>query len=145
MRHRVRIWRKSSVGLVVALALAGGACRVFPWPRGRRELATLAQVRQLSPEEARLGLPVHVRGVVTVWDPERRFFFLQDDTGGMLVETSATRFEAYQGQVLDVHASTGEGGILPTIIGPSVREIAPPRTPVAARVSVSSLDAGKED
>ncbi|MGA3024918.1 MAG: response regulator [Bryobacteraceae bacterium] len=141
----MRIWRKSSVGLVVALALAGGACRVFPWPRGRRELATLAQVRQLSPEEARLGLPVHVRGVVTVWDPERRFFFLQDDTGGMLVETSATRFEAYQGQVLDVHASTGEGGILPTVIGPSVREIAPPRTPVAARVSVSSLDAGKED
>jgi signal transduction histidine kinase/ActR/RegA family two-component response regulator len=145
MKHRVRILRWSSVAFVMALALASTAWRVFSWHRDRRELTTLAQVRQLSPEEARLGLPVHVRGVVTYRDPERRFFFLQDDTGGILAETPTTRLEAYQGQVLDVHATTVEGGLLPAILDPSVREILPPRTPVAARVPVSSLDAGKED
>ncbi|MGA2183783.1 MAG: response regulator [Bryobacteraceae bacterium] len=141
----MRIWRWSFAGFVVALALASAACRVFPWQRGRRELTTLAQVRQLSAAEARLGLPVHVRGVVTFWDPERRFFFLQDDTGGILVETPATKLGAYQGQVLDVHATTVEGGLLPAILDPSVREILPPRAPVAARVPLSSLDAGKQD
>jgi signal transduction histidine kinase/ActR/RegA family two-component response regulator len=141
----MRIWRWSSAGLGVALTLAVASCRLFPWQSGRRELTTLAQVRQLSPDEARLGLPVHVRGVVTFWDPERRFYFLQDDTGGILVETPTTRFEAYQGQVLDVHANTVEGGIFPAILDPAVHEIGPPREPVAARVPVSSLEAAKED
>jgi signal transduction histidine kinase/ActR/RegA family two-component response regulator len=133
------------VGFVVALAMAGAACRVFPWQRGRRELTTLAQVRRLSPEEARLGLPVHVRGVVTFRDPEQKFLFLQDDTGGILVETPTIGSQAYQAQVVDVRGIAGEGGILPAILDPSVREIGPPRAPVATRVPVSSLDAGKED
>jgi len=129
----------------MALAISSAACRLFPLPRRTTELTTVAQIRHLSPEQAGRGLPVHVGGVVTYWDPERRFFLVQDDTGGILVETPKTRFEAYQNQVLDVSGVTGEGGILPAILDPSVREISPPHPPAAVRVAISSLDKGNKD
>jgi signal transduction histidine kinase/CheY-like chemotaxis protein len=142
-------WRRAgaafAAGLGVALAVTGAACRLFPLHRRATELTTVAQIRRLSPEEASQGLPVHVRGVVTYWDPERRFFFLQDSTGGILVQTPATRYEANKGEFLDLRATTTEGGLVPAILDPSVHAAGPPRTPAARQVPISSLDTATND
>jgi PAS domain S-box-containing protein len=42
-------------------------------------------VRRLSAADADAGLPVRLRGVVTFAHPEQRLFYLNDDTGGMLI------------------------------------------------------------
>ena len=43
------------------------------------------QVRQLSPEQAAMGYPVHIRGVVTD-DVPAPDFFVQDSSAGVYVE-----------------------------------------------------------
>jgi hypothetical protein len=47
------------------------------------------QVRQLTPEQAAMGYPVTVRGVITM-DAPAPDFFVQDKTAGIFVEGSAT-------------------------------------------------------
>ncbi len=42
-------------------------------------------VRRLSAADADTGLPVQLHGVVTFAHPEQRMFYLNDDTGGMLI------------------------------------------------------------
>jgi len=144
MRQGRRAGAAFAAGLGVALAVTGAACQ-FLVHRPATELTAVAQIRRLRPEEASRGIPIHVRGTVTFWDPEHRFFFLEDRSGGMLVETPKTRFEPYQGQVLDARGVTGEGGILAAILDPSIIEISPPRPPTAARVPIQALDKGNQD
>jgi len=45
------------------------------------------QVRRLSPEQAAMGYPVRVRGVITM-DAPSPDFFVQDGTAGIYVEGS---------------------------------------------------------
>jgi len=41
-------------------------------------LTTAKQIHVLTADQARLGYPVKIEGVVTYFDPEQHFFFMQD-------------------------------------------------------------------
>ncbi len=56
-----------------------------PVDRGAEPLTRVRQVRSLRANEAEAGQPVRLRGVVTFTHPDRRMFYLADDTGGTLV------------------------------------------------------------
>src|SRR5215469_11247580 len=65
------------------------------------------QVRQLKPEQAELGYPVRVRGVVTndVPSPD---FFVQDSSAGVFVEGSKSgSFTHHVGDLIEVEGITG--------------------------------------
>jgi len=51
--------------------------------REDRLLATAKEVKSLSVEDAASSVPVHVRGTVTYFDPDRRVLFVQDETAGV--------------------------------------------------------------
>jgi len=79
------------------------------------------QIRQLSPEQAALGYPVRVRGVVTddVPSPD---LFVQDSTAGVYVEGSKSgNFPHHFGDLIEVEGITGPGKFAPVIIEKSSR------------------------
>src|ERR1700730_2862686 len=79
--------RLQSVRTVLALAAFVGVALAGPITQALSVLTHADQVRRLSPEEAALGYPVRVRGVVTD-DVPTPDFFVQDATAGIYVEGS---------------------------------------------------------
>src|SRR5215472_9882500 len=81
LRNRTR--RLQAVLVLMILILMG----VGLYSRGQnvllRELTTAQQVRQLTPEQATSHHPVKLRAVITFFDPNQYYQFLQDDTAGI--------------------------------------------------------------
>src|SRR5580700_330483 len=102
---------------VLALAAPAGAARA-QLPLAAKTLPTLtqaAQIRRLSPEQASLGYPVLVRGVITMDAPAPNFI-VQDATAGIYVEGSVSaRFPHLLSQVVEVEGVTGPGKFAPVI------------------------------
>jgi len=73
-----------SVLLVAALGVRAPA-QVPPPEKPLPTLVRVDQIRRLSPEQASLGYPVLVRGVITM-DAPAPDFFVQDATAGIYVE-----------------------------------------------------------
>ncbi|HXW90114.1 MAG TPA: sensor histidine kinase [Terriglobales bacterium] len=73
------------------------------------------QIRQLTADQAALGYPVRVRGVVTV-DVPSPDFFVQDATAGVYVEGSrSVIFNHHFGDLIEVEGITGPGKFAPVI------------------------------
>lgn len=73
------------------------------------------QVRRLTPEQARFGYPVRVRGVVTD-DVPTPDFFVQDSSAGVYVEGSRSgSFRHHLGDIVEVEGITGPGKFAPVI------------------------------
>ncbi|HEV2329937.1 MAG TPA: hypothetical protein VGY56_14240 [Verrucomicrobiae bacterium] len=56
------------------------------------EMLTAAQVRSLTPQQAAQGLPVRLKGVVTICDEGFNSRFVQDDTAGIISSSATRRF-----------------------------------------------------
>ncbi len=107
-------------------------------------LTKVEQVRHLSPDEAALGYPVRLRGVVTYYGGRGWELFVQDSTGGIYVNTGDEQLTLQPGDVVDVEGLT-QRGFLPEIITPKVRVLAKGDMPAPHRVSVRDLATGRED
>ncbi len=84
------------------------------------ELTSIQQIRNLSPEQARAGLPVKIRAVATFSRPAYATLFIHDGTGGIFVEQSPKTDDgkyAKTGDQLEVTGITGEGMFAPVITG----------------------------
>lgn len=73
----------SWLGTVVA-AQTGGSLNP-PAPGPSRVLTTVAQIRALSADEVKRGLPVELHGVLTYYQPAEGQIFFQDETGGIYI------------------------------------------------------------
>lgn len=61
-------------------------------------LTHIAEIRELSHQEAVKKFPVHVRGVATWCSPNNSYFFIQDDSGGISVLVDeARRLQVWRG------------------------------------------------
>ena len=90
-------------------AIGQGADRALP------TLVHADEIRRLSPEQASLGYPVRIRGVITMDAPEPDFF-LQDATAGIYAEGSASpKYPHLLGQLVEVEGVTGPGKFAPVI------------------------------
>ena len=78
-------------------------------------LTTAAQIRHLSPAEARKPYRARLRGVVAVTSPDA--FVLQDDSGGIFVHYTAPKWEAEPrpGEVWEIEGRTDPGNFSPII------------------------------
>ncbi len=101
-----------------ALALLGRAVSYGQPQSDLRTLTRLADVHSLSPAEARRGYPVHLRAVVTYFDPISPDLFVQDPTGGIWVHWSNNLPTLTPGQLLDLRGTTTQVDFAPDIKNP---------------------------
>ena len=103
------------------------------------------QVRRLGPEQAALGYPVRVRGVVTD-DVPAPDFFVQDSTAGVYVEGTKSRtFVHHFGDLIEVEGITGPGKFAPVIIEKQSRVIGKAALPKSRIYSYDELADGQLD
>jgi hypothetical protein len=118
------------------------------------ELPTLTTAREahnLSGDQAKRAYPVHLRGVVTYFDPDfgtgLAAIFIHDDTGSIFVsQTSKLAATLFAGALVDVRGVTKPGGFGPIVDKPQIlilgRAPFPPNPP---RVSLALLKTGAYD
>lgn len=117
-----------------------------------RTLTTARQVRSLSAAEAGRSYPVHLRAVVTYFDPKgmRGGLFIQDATAGIFTTYAPPakwpQGPPLPGTLVEVSGITAPGDFAPTIINAQIRVLEPSHLPLHARpVTLSHLHTGTED
>ena len=94
-------------------------------PQVRAELRTAAAIRSLTPQEASLGLPVDLEGVITFWDPKLSQAFFEDSSAGIYVSLHgaangylASRGTSATGMRVRLRGVTGPGDFAPIVAKP---------------------------
>ena len=83
-------------------------------------LTTIRQIRELSPEQVRAGMPVKIRATATFSKPVYATLFVHDGTGGIFVDRAPTKSAEKgpkTGDEVEVTGVTGEGLFAPVIKG----------------------------
>jgi signal transduction histidine kinase len=103
------------------------------------------QIRRLSPEQAALGYPVRIRGVITM-DAPAPDFFVQDATAGIYAEGSISpKYSHLLGQLVEVEGVTGPGKFAPVIRERSLRVLGKGVLPKPQLFPFSELAGGQQD
>ncbi len=106
-------------------------------------VTTARQIRQLTPVQAK-HTAVHLTGTITYYDPGDRLMFLQDETGGVFIDTPGP-YPIRTGDRVELEGSTEPS--FRTVIGPNprIRLLGKGRPIHAGRFSYGSLAAAKDD
>lgn len=141
-----RILRLVAVCILQAGLFSVGVRAQIPSPaRALPTLTSANQIRSLSTEQASLGYPVRVRGVITM-DAPAPDFFVQDATAGIYVEGSTSpRFSHSLGQLVKVEGITGPGKFAPVIRELKVQVLGDGVLPQAQTTPFSALANGQQD
>jgi PAS domain S-box-containing protein len=104
-----------------------------------RVLTTVAELRKLSPDEARLNQPVRLRGVVIYSDAEWELLFVQDETGGIYVRQRAGELPLARGQLVEVQGVSARIGLCHLIDQPHIRVVGPAALPEPLELDIGEL------
>jgi signal transduction histidine kinase len=142
----VRMMRLVTVSVLVMGAFSAGVRAQVPAAAKPLPILThVDQIRSLSPEQASLGYPVLVRGVITM-DAPAPDFFVQDATAGIYVEGSVSaRFPHLLSQVVEVEGVTGPGKFAPVIRETKLRVVGQGVLPKPQLFPFSELANGQHD
>ena len=83
-------------------------------------LTTIRQVHVLTPEQAAMGYPIRIQGVVTYYDPHWHHFFVQDSTAGIYSE-NRDQGDLRIGQRVRIEGTSAPGGYAPIIAQPHIQ------------------------
>lgn len=108
-------------------------------------LTSIEKIRTLRPEEARRGYPVHLRAVVTYFDPVSPDLFLQDATGALWVKWSPGMAEPEAGSILDLEGRTTFDDFAPDVVSPRWIVVGHSPLPAPKRVSFEQMASTAED
>ncbi len=86
-----------------------------PRTDGLPSLRHVEQVRSLKSEQAVLAYPVTLQSTVTCIDKAWHLLFIQDDSGGIFVETGDRVPDLMPGRPVEIHGVSGEGAFAPII------------------------------
>ncbi len=140
-----------ALAAVLVLLLAGSRCPASGLPEKRLPvLTTTRQAHTLTYRQALLAYPVHLRGVVTFYDPYEEghpALFIADATGSIFILGAPHSVQwAHAGSVVEVSGVTDPGGYAPIITHPEIRVVGESRPlPNPRRVTLSHLLTGAED
>jgi diguanylate cyclase (GGDEF)-like protein len=128
-----------------AQAVKGGR---IPYPL--RTLTTAREAHDLPASEAVRGYPIHLKAVVTYYDPfldpRQVIVFVHDATGSIFVGLDHVPQGIAAGTLVDVRGVSGMGDFAPLLAHPQVVAIGPSRLPpTAPAVSLTHLLSGEED
>jgi signal transduction histidine kinase/CheY-like chemotaxis protein len=109
-------------------------------------LTSSAQLRRMPAPEAHRGYPVRLHGTVTFYDPEYRMLTLQDETGGVYVDSREQELDnVVPGVTADVEGHSGFEEHEPVVVMPRIRIGSRADLPAARRVPMSRVFEGLED
>jgi diguanylate cyclase (GGDEF)-like protein len=134
-------------GLLFA-CLAAGAETAPPLSGKLRLLTTAHEAHSLTSEEAARACPIHIRGVVTYFDPSighhRAALFVHDATGEIYVETPEGLIgDITAGTLIDVRGVSGAGEFGPVIEHPQIKVIGHSKLPAhPPRPSLALMQTG---
>jgi signal transduction histidine kinase len=142
----MRMMRLVTVSVLVMGAFSAGVRAQVPAAAKALPILThVDQIRSLSPEQASLGYPVLVRGVITM-DAPAPDFFVQDATAGIYVEGNASaKFPHLLSQVVEVEGVTGPGKFAPVIRETKLRVVGEGVLPKPQLFPFSELANGQHD
>jgi signal transduction histidine kinase len=142
----VQVLRLVAVSVLVVGAISAGVrAQVLSAAKPLPTLTHVDQIRSLSPEQASLGYPVLVRGVITM-DVPSPDFFVQDATAGIYVEGSVSpRFPHLLSQFVEVEGVTGPGKFAPVIRETKLRVLGQGVLPKSQLFPFSELANGEHD
>src|SRR6202043_3348017 len=135
------------VSSVLLLGVLGGAAQaqLLPPARPLPTLTHVNQIRGLSAEQAALGYPVLIRGVITM-DAPAPDFFVQDATAGIYVEGSVDPIYPHLlSQLVEIEGVTGPGKFAPVIREIKLRVLGPGALPKPQLFPFSELANGQLD
>lgn len=114
-------------------------------------MVTARGVHDLSPEDAARNLPVHLRAVVTYYDPyidpRHGALFVRDASGGVFAAVSAQPILPINpGALVEITGATGPGDYAPVITNTQVRNVGQSKLPSnPAKVTLAQLLTGTFD
>ncbi len=133
-------------GVVLALGIAEVLGSSLPSVSSdATSLKTISQIRHLTLNQAKRGLPVHVRAVVTYFEPTEPDLFIQDSTGGIWVDLVGTNLTASFGELIDLAGITSAPDFAPQITKPTWKVIGRTPPPVARRAPFLQMASTRED
>src|SRR5580765_2535574 len=103
------------------------------------ELHTAADVRRLTAEQAALGYPVRLRGVVTFFNQSLFSRFVQDDTAGIYLGDYPNLVTLPPGQLVELVGKTSAGEYAPVIAPQTVTVAGTGELPAPKRVTFEQL------
>jgi len=106
-------------------------------------IGTIAAIRSLPESEISSGRRVHIRGVVTVFDPGWKLLTIQDDTGGVLVDWAPLEANVQTGDQVEVEGATSIDNHVLSIVTASVRVLGKGARPRPQVTSAASLACGE--
>ncbi len=108
-------------------------------------LTTVSRVHGLSRREATLEYPVHLKGVITYFDPVLRTLFVQDATGGVYVAAhSLKNTDIHAGQAVEIEGVTGPG-FAPLVSSPRITVLGEGVMPQPRPSGLEEMLSGVED
>lgn len=121
---------------------------VIPAPQGKRRglpvLTTADQVHSLSAQQAALEYPVHLKGVITYFDPVLHTMFVHDASGGIYVAAhSINNADIRAGQSVEIDGFSGPG-FAPIVTSPRIKILGKGIMPQSKRVGLE-IFSGRED
>jgi len=111
------------------------------------ELQTAEAIRKSTITQSEQKIPVHLRGVVTFFDEELFWYFIQDDTAGIYLKFPASIGppSLSPGQLVEVTGFCSPGEYAPVVVVDKVQVVGRAPLPEAKVVSYDQLASGVED
>ncbi len=107
-------------------------------------LTQAADIRQLTFDKAKQGYPVHVRAVVTYYDPKSDLF-VQDSSAGIWVEMGGATAALKIGDFIDLQGVSSFADFAPQIAQPRITVLGTAPLPSATPAPYERLASGAED
>ena len=110
-------------------------------------LTTAAEIKALSPDQAKQKLPVSIRGVVTAYSSKHLGAVVQDATRGVYVEMYGWRgADPFQrGEYCQIDGVTGPGWFSPVVVAQRITRLGPGQLPKPLRATWDQLVNGSLD
>ena len=140
MPHPAAVWLCVLFSIVLPAAAS-------PYQTPAKPVSVLthaADIRQLTPDEARRGYPVHLRAVITYYDPGSDLF-LQDSSAGIWVEMGGAQPSLQPGDLVDLEGFTSFADFAPQIAQPRITVIGKAALPKPQGTTYEQLASGADD
>jgi PAS domain S-box-containing protein len=142
-----RVQKMAINAFALLVFLLAGCLRLRGGEVAVEELRTADQIRQLTPEQAAHQNPVRLRGVVTFFDQNNYFRFMQDDTAGIyfFLGDSPDNPPLAAGQLVEIEGEVSPGEYAPIVIPSRIQILGAGTFPAAKPVTFEQLASGQED
>ncbi|MGH7993760.1 MAG: PAS domain S-box protein, partial [Limisphaerales bacterium] len=140
-------WIRKLKPVVVLIVLLGGGLFSEGQNAPLNELQTAEQVRRLTPEQATNHYPVQLRAVVTFFDANQYFQFVQDDTAGIYFSLDGLPEQPplAAGQLVEMTGEADPGEYAPVVLVRRIQILGREAFPAAKPVTFEQLASGQED